>query len=161
MPNKPYNTALSPRARSLRKNATKQENRLWYELLRGFRPRFTRQRIVGNYILDFYCGKAKLAIELDGSHHYEPEALEYDRNRTDFLESLGIQIIRYTNIDVDRNFKGVYEDIVMNVNAHLEGQPPTPGPAGPPPSKEGGTVTGTDTLPPSRTKGVPPEGGGG
>ena len=104
---KPYNAELTPRVRELRKNATKQENRLWYEFLREYRPRFTRQRVVGSYILDFYCGKAKLAIELDGSQHFEPGSMEYDRIRTGFLESLGIQVIRFTNLDINQSFEGV------------------------------------------------------
>ena len=123
MRDKPYNAALRQRAQELRKNATKQENRLWYEYLRDFRPRFTRQRIVGSYILDFYCGAAKLAIELDGSQYYEPEAMEYDKTRTRFLESLGIVVMRFTNLDVDRSFEGVCITITNQVNALL-GQPP-------------------------------------
>ena len=123
MPDRPYNASLTQRAQELRNNATKQENRLWYEYLRDFRPRFTRQRIVGSYILDFYCGIAKLAVELDGSQHYEPEAKEYDKTRTRFLKSLGIQVVRFTNIDVDSSFEGVCNTIANQVNALL-GQPP-------------------------------------
>jgi len=136
MPNKPYNATLTQRARELRKNATKQENRLWYEYLRTFHPRFTRQRIVGSYILDFYCGTAKLAVELDGSGHYEPEAIEYDKTRTRFLESLGIHVMRFTNTDVDRSFEGVCNTIANQVNALL-GQPP-PSADGTPLVREGG-----------------------
>jgi len=123
MPKRPYNSTLTQRARELRVNATKQENRLWYEHLRDFRPRFTRQRIVGSYIVDFYCGSVKLAVELDGSQHYEPENVEYDKVRTRFLESLGIQVMRFTNIDVDSSFEGVCNTITNQVNALL-GQPP-------------------------------------
>ena len=65
-----YIASLTKRAQNLRNNATKQERRLWFEFLRDFRPRFTRQRIVGSYILDFFCGKVKLAVELDGSQHH-------------------------------------------------------------------------------------------
>ena len=129
MLSRPYNAELLPRARDLRKNATKQENRLWYEFLRKYRPRFTRQRIVGNYILDFYCGKAKLAVELDGLQHSESEAVEYDRIRTIFLISLGIQVIRFTNLDIDQSFERVCTVIDERVCARA-----TPGPAGPPPS---------------------------
>ena len=123
MPDRLYNTTLKSRARELRNNATKQVNRLWYEYLRDFRPRFTRQRVMGNYILDFYCGTAKLAVELDGSQHYEQEAMEYDKTRTRFLESLGIKVMRFTNIDVDKSFEGVCITIANQVNALL-GQPP-------------------------------------
>ena len=136
MRDKLYNAALTPRARELRKNATKQENRLWYEYLRDFRPRFTRQRIIGSYIIDFYCGAVKVAVELDGSQHYEAAAIEYDNSRTRFLESLGIRVIRFTNIDVDKSFEGVCNSITNQVYAVL-GQPP-PSAAGTPFVREGG-----------------------
>jgi len=123
MSDRPYNAALIKRARELRKNATKQENRLWYEYLRDFTPRFTRQRIVGNYILDFYCSSVKLAVELDGSQHYEAEKVIYDRTRIRFLETIGIKVIRFTNIDVDSNFEGVCITISNQINA-LKGQLP-------------------------------------
>ena len=163
MPDRPYNASLSQRARELRKNATKQENRLWYEYLRAFRPRFSRQRIVGSYILDFYCGTAKLAVELDGSGHYEPEAIEYDKRRTRFLESLGIQVMRFTNTDVNRSLEGVCNTIANQVNARL-GQPP-PSAGGTPFVREGGP--GGGQPPPSaggtpfvREGGYPSAGGG-
>ena len=136
MQDKLYNAALTSRARELRKNATKQENRLWYEYLRDFRPRFTRQRIVGSYIIDFYCGAVKVAVELDGSQHYEAAAIEYDNSRTRFLESLGIRVIRFTNIDVDKNFDYVCNSITNQVYAVL-GQPP-PSADGTPFVREGG-----------------------
>jgi len=123
MPDRPYNATLIKRARELRKNATKQENRLWYEYLRDFKPRFTRQRIVGSYILDFYCGSVKLAVELDGSQHFEPEKVVYDRGRSRFLESLGIQVMRFSNVDVNSSFEGVCNAIENQVKALL-GQPP-------------------------------------
>jgi len=125
MPDRPYNATLTQRARELRKNATKQENRLWYEYLRDFRPRFTRQRIVGSYILDFYCGSVKLAVELDGSQHYEAEKMAYDRARTRFLGSLGIKVMRFTNIDIDSSFEGVCNTISSQVNAILAQPPPS------------------------------------
>ena len=136
MAERPYNATLSKRARELRLNATKQEKRLWYEYLREFRPRFTRQRIVGNYILDFYCAAVKLAVELDGGQHYESEAIEYDRIRTEFLESLGIKVVRFTNIDIDKSFEGVCNSIADYVHTFL-GQPP-PSADGTPLVSEGG-----------------------
>jgi len=140
MAERPYNATLSKRARELRINATKQENRLWYEYLRDFRPRFTRQRIVGSYILDFYCGTVKLAIELDGGQHYESKAMEYDKIRTRFLNSLGIRVLRFTNIDVDESFEGVCNTIANDVHA-LSGQPP-PSADGTPFVSEGGMDSG-------------------
>jgi len=136
MAERPYNATLSKRARKLRINATKQENRLWYEYLRDFRPRFTRQRIVGSYILDFYCGAFKLAVELDGGQHYESESVEYDKIRTKFLESLRIKVIRFSNIDIDKSFEGVCNSIADDVHALL-GQPP-PSADGTPLVSEGG-----------------------
>jgi very-short-patch-repair endonuclease len=136
MAEKPYNAALTPRARELRTNATRQENRLWYEYLRDYRPRFTRQRVVGSYILDFYCGAVKLAVELDGSQHFEPEAIRYDEIRTSFLNSLGIKVIRFTNSDVDESFEGICNNIAQQVDSLL-GQPP-PSADGTPFVREGG-----------------------
>ena len=127
-----YNSSLISRARELRTNATKQENRLWYDFLRNYSPRFTRQRIVGNYILDFYCAKAKLAIELDGSQHYEESSIEYDLTRTKFLESLGIKVVRFSNLDVDNNFEGVCEVIHLEVVGRA-----TPAPLGHPLPRKG------------------------
>ena len=123
MATKPYNTKLKQKARELRKNATKQENRLWYEYLREFKPRFTRQRIVGTYILDFYCGKAKLAIELDGSQHYESISQEYDERRTNYLNSLGIYVIRFSNTDVNSNFEGVCSTIERKIETLINATP--------------------------------------
>ena len=140
MAKRPYNATLSKKAHELRRNATKQENRLWYGYLRDFRPRFTRQRIVGSYILDFYCATAKLAVELDGSQHYETDAIQYDKKRTEFLESLNMKVIRFTNIDIDKSFEGVCNSIANEVQA-LRKQPPPSATA--PPSAEGGFTSYT------------------
>ncbi|MCL2378290.1 MAG: endonuclease domain-containing protein [Defluviitaleaceae bacterium] len=130
-----YNNSLSTHARNLRTNATKQENRLWYDFLRNYKPRFTRQRIVSNYILDFYCAQAKLAVELDGTQHYEEKGAEYDKVRTMRLEALGIRVMRFSNLDVMRNFEGVCIAIDIEVRKLIEDNPR---PFGPPPSTEGG-----------------------
>ena len=107
------NHTLLNNARSLRKNMTKEERHLWYDFLRFCRPRFRRQEIVSNYIVDFLCHEAKLAIELDGSQHCEPAAIAYDSKRTAHLEALGIILIRYSNLDVQNNFEGVCQHILM------------------------------------------------
>ena len=107
------NHTLLNNARSLRKNMTKEERHLWYDFLRFCRPRFRRQEIVSNYIVDFFCHEAKLAIELDGSQHCEPAAIAYDSKRTAHLEALGIILIRYSNLDVQNNFEGVCQHILM------------------------------------------------
>jgi len=125
MTRRPYNSNLTPTARELRTNATRQENHLWYDYLRYYSPRFTRQRIVGNFILDFYCAKAKLAIELDGSQHYEEGKMKYDEARTEFLENLGVKVMRFTNLDVDEHFEGVCRVIDERVKVLLNNvQPP-------------------------------------
>ncbi len=103
----PRNKSSKNLSSDLRKNATPEENKLWYEFLRTYPVRFNRQRIVGNYILDFYCAKAKIAIELDGSQHYEEKGKNRDEQRTAYLESLGLKVLRFTNIDINQNFYAV------------------------------------------------------
>ncbi|WP_405358046.1 endonuclease domain-containing protein, partial [Ruminococcus sp.] len=78
-----------------------------------------RQKVFGNYILDFYCPKAKLAIELDGSQHYEEDALYYDKKRTAYLDKHGIVVLRYTNRDIHTRFKEVCDDIDSYVNRRI------------------------------------------
>jgi len=84
---------------------------LWYEFLRGYEPRFQRQKAIGNYIVDFYCAKVGLVLELDGSGHYEPEQMQKDMIRTTELESMKLRVLRICNVDIDRNFSGVCEYI--------------------------------------------------
>ena len=95
-----HNSKLTKRAQTLRKAMTKEEKRLWYEYLRNYPHRFRRQVTCGNYILDFYCAAAKLAIELDGSQHYEPAGQAYDARRDAYLERQGILVLRFSNSDV-------------------------------------------------------------
>ncbi len=111
----PQNQSLLPLARNLRKNMTKEERLLWYGYLRTCPVKFYRQRVLGNYIVDFYCAKAKLAIELDGSQHYDPDVYLYDQNRSSCLRSLGIDVLRFSNTDVLSNFEGVCEAIQMRL----------------------------------------------
>ena len=106
-----HNKNLVPIARTLRKNMTKEERRLWYEFLREYELRFQRQKIIGHYVVDFYCASAKLVVELDGSQHFEPEEMERDAQRTVFLEQYGITVVRIPNNEVSRNFAGVCEYI--------------------------------------------------
>ena len=116
------NHKLTPISQSLRRNQTKEENLLWYNFLRHYPCRFRRQYVIGDYIVDFYCHKAKLAIELDGSQHYDPAIAQKDRVRTDYLQSQGIQILRFSNLDVLRQFNRVCEaiDIVVKERASLQ-----------------------------------------
>ena len=91
-------------ARKLRKEMTPWERKLWYCFLKGYPCRFQRQKPIGQYIVDFYCAKANLVIELDGGGHYDPEAQKMDKIRTDYLEEHGLKVIRFCNRDIDRNF---------------------------------------------------------
>ena len=109
------NSKLTENARSLRKQLTKEEAKLWYQFLRLYRPRFHRQYVIGNYIADFYCHQANLVVELDGSQHYTPEEMEYDRKRTAYLESQGLLVLRFSNLDVMRQFHSVCESVDMAV----------------------------------------------
>jgi very-short-patch-repair endonuclease len=113
----PRDKTLKPYSSELRKNTTKQENHLWYDFLRHNKPRFTRQRIIGKYIVDFYCHSAALVIELDGSQHYEPESMKHDEMRTACLNALGLRVLRFTNNEVDRFFESVCMMIKEEVDA--------------------------------------------
>ena len=107
------NQKLKKNAQTLRKNMTKEEAHLWYQFLCRYPFRFRRQYVIGNYIVDFYCHQAKLVVELDGSQHYSPVEMEYDRVRTDYLQSNGLKVIRFSNLDVMKRFRDVCETIHM------------------------------------------------
>ena len=94
-------------ARNLRKNMTPWERKLWYQFLRSYPVRFQRQKPIDHYIVDFYCAKARLIIELDGGGHYHPQSEKKDSFRTQELEKNGFKVIRFCNLDIDRNFYGV------------------------------------------------------
>ena len=116
------NQKLNDRARTLRKNMTKEEAFLWYKCLcRGKYP-VRRQYIIGNYIVDFYCHQAKLVIELDGSQHCDPKNIEYDANRTAYLESQGLKVIRFSNLDVTHRFRNVSEEIYRIMEERTAGE---------------------------------------
>ena len=100
-------------ARSLRRNMTPQERHLWYDFLRYCRPRFRRQELIGPYIADFFCYDVKLIVEVDGSQHFTPKLREQDNARTAYFHSLGIRVMRVDNGQVNRNFNGVCEGIML------------------------------------------------
>ena len=112
---KNYNKANIPLAKDLRKNMTPWERKLWYEFLRTYPVRFQRQKAIGDYIADFYCAKAGLIIELDGGGHYTEAQAEKDSIRTKTLESMNLTVLRICNLDIDRNFRGVCEQIDLTV----------------------------------------------
>ncbi len=116
-----YNKNLIPRAKELRNQATPQEDKLWYQFLHKYPVRFQRQKTIGTFIADFYCHKAKLIIELDGSQHFTPEGMSYDAARTAALETYGLNVIRFTNREIDGEFDAVCRKIDHEVSVKLPG----------------------------------------
>lgn len=114
-----HNKQLVPLAKQLRKEMTKEERHLWYDFLRGYPIRFSRQKVLGKYIADFYSAKAKLVIELDGSQHYKNDNMQKDTERTDFLKKYGLTVIRIPNNEINENFQGVCEYIDSAVKQSL------------------------------------------
>ncbi len=114
-----YNKSNSRYARDLRKNMTPEEKKLWYDFLKALPYTINRQKMIGPYIVDFYCHQARLAIELDGVQHYECKAKEYDAKRDKFLETKGIKVMRYANAAVHENFDGVCLDIMRNIEERV------------------------------------------
>ena len=106
-----HNPKIVPVAKMLRKNMTKEERHLWYDFLRDYPIKFTRQKVLGKYIVDFYCAQAKLVIELDGSQHYEPKNIQKDNERTEYLKEYDLQVLRIPNSEINSNFYGVCEYI--------------------------------------------------
>ena len=102
-----HNKNLTENAKFLRNNMTKEEKNLWYDYFKNCSVRFSRQKVLGKYIADFYSAEAKLVIELDGSQHFEKENRIYDEKRTEFLEQYGIKIIRIPNSEINNNFEGI------------------------------------------------------
>ena len=92
-----HNSSLTSNARQLRKNMTKEERHLWFDFLRDYPVRFLRQKVIDNYIVDFYCHQARLIIELDGSQHYEPAQVQGDNLRTEKLQQRNLTVLRIPN----------------------------------------------------------------
>lgn len=114
-----YNKKNITLAKNLRKNATLQENHLWYDFLSKYEIRFQRQKSIDNFIADFYCHRAKLIIEVDGSQHYTKVGKQNDEFRTEILEGYDLRVIRFTNYQIDTNFSGVCRYIDAVVKAFL------------------------------------------
>ena len=102
-----YRQDLKPFAQKLRREMTKQERHLWYDYLKHSHAQFRRQKQFGRFIVDFYCAEAKLIIEVDGSQHFGEQGLAYDEERSNYLRSLGLTILRFTNGEIDHHFKDV------------------------------------------------------
>ena len=114
------NFTLRDTARMLRKNMTRHEKHLWYDYLKQYPVRWYKQRIIESFIVDFYCSNAKLVVELDGSQHYTEQGLEYDRERSLYLEAYGLMVLRFSNDDIDKNFEGVCMEIDRVVKERMK-----------------------------------------
>ena len=99
---------------------TPHERKLWYLFLRKYPVKIYKQRIVGRFIVDFYCASARLVIEVDGSQHYETQGLAYDAERSQFLAGLGLEILRFSNRDIDMDFRGVCTRIDLMIQKRLQ-----------------------------------------
>ena len=108
---KPYNKAVLPFAKHLRKEMTAEERKLWHLFLKSYPLRFRRQAPIQNYIVDFYCPQAKLVIEIDGTQHYETQGIQSDEQRTKQLEQMGLRIVRFSNRQINEEFDGVCHHI--------------------------------------------------
>ena len=117
--NRKHNTNLTENAKKLRKNMTKEEKHLWYDFLCKYPIRFLKQKVIDNYIVDFYCHDARLIIELDGSQHYEDEGLKKDKIRTERIEKRNLTVLRIPNNEVNRNFREVCDYIDINVKEKI------------------------------------------
>ena len=100
------NNKLLENARRLRREMTRHEKHLWYDFLQHYPIKIYKQRIIDNFIVDFYCHKAKLIIEFDVNQHYTEEGLAYDEERTQVLNKYDLRVIRFSNLDIDKNFNG-------------------------------------------------------
>ena len=114
-----HNKLIVSTAKMLRKSMTKEEKHLWYDFLRTYPIKFSRQKVLGKYIVDFYCAKAKLVIELDGAGHYEDNAIRYDAQRTEYLEKYDLSVVRIDNREINSNFQNVCEYIDILVKQSL------------------------------------------
>ena len=107
---------LTPYAQKLRREMTKEERHLWYDFLAALPIRFRRQKVLGRYIVDFYCADARLVIELDGGQHYEDAAQRRDAVRDLWMKRQGLTVLRYSNADIEENFEGVCADIIRYIS---------------------------------------------
>ena len=99
-----HNTKLTSNAKQLRKNMTDEERHLWYDFLRSYPVRFLRQKVIDEYIVDFYCHQARLIVEVDGTQHYESHGLLKDRIRTEHIESRSLTVLRIPNNEIRQHF---------------------------------------------------------
>ena len=118
--NLPKNKNLTKTAQTLRRNMTKEERHLWYDFLKNYPVQFNRQKVIGSFIVDFYCHQAKLIVELDGSQHFEDDQIMLDEERAICLQSLGLEIMQIPNNEIWDNFEGVCEGIDIAVKRRID-----------------------------------------
>ena len=128
--NKTNNSRLTGNAQKLRREMTEEERHLWCDFLKGLPVTVNRQKVIGHYIVDFYCAEAKLVIEIDGTPHYEQAGKEADRERDDYLESIGLYVVRYSNRDINCSFANVCADIMNRISTSSASLRSAPSPQG-------------------------------
>ena len=128
--NRNNNPKLTANAQTLRKHMTKEERHLWYDFLKQLPVTCNRQKVSGSYIVDFYCAEAKLVIELDGSQHWEEDAVKADAQRDACLRAMGLTVLRYSNLDIHQNFEGVCSDILLHLSTSSASLRSAPSPQG-------------------------------
>ncbi len=114
------NNSILQTAKMLRKNMTPHERKLWYLFLRQYPVKIYKQRIIESFIVDFYCASARLVIEIDGSQHFTERGMEYDKERGAVIEAYGLKVLRFTNYEVDTDFKSVCETIDEEIKARID-----------------------------------------
>ena len=119
--NKKNNARLKSNAQQLRRDMTDEEKHLWYDFLKKLPVTVNRQKVIGNYIADFYIASAKTVVELDGAQHYEDGAREYDAKRDSYMKGLGLSVLRFTNRDINSNFDGVCQAVLTHIGTKFEG----------------------------------------
>ena len=115
-----HNTKLTPNAKVLRKNMTEEERKLWFLFLRNYPIRFLRQKVIDGYVVDFYCSRAGLVIELDGGQHYDDVNKAMDGVRDCKLKERGLMVLRFSNLEINREFQSVCEHIDRVVKERIE-----------------------------------------
>ena len=115
-----YEQNYKPLAQKLRRDMTKQEKHLWYDFLKKLPVSFRRQKQFGKYIVDFYCAKAKLVVEIDGSQHYEEEKIRQDEDRDSYLKQQGLRVLRFSNYEVNTQFESVCAAIAREAEIRIE-----------------------------------------
>ena len=116
----PKDNSQLENARRLRREMTPHERKLWYLFLRRYPVKIYKQRIIGRYIVDFYCAAARVVIELDGSQHYETPGMSHDSERSAYLTGLGLEVLRFSNREIDRDFPSVCMQIDLTIQKQLQ-----------------------------------------